>query len=89
MCRNIKTLHHFEPPATDDEIRASVLQYVRKLSGYRAPSKENEDVFNAACEEIYEATRRMLDGLVGRGEPRNREEWAAKKRERFERRNRA
>ena len=63
MCRNIKTLANFEPPATDDEIRASALQFVRKVSGYRRPSKRNEQAFDAAVREVSEASRRLLDSL--------------------------
>gem|GEM_PF-157815 len=65
MCRSIKTLYNFEPPVTEDEIRAAALQYVRKLSGYARPSKTNEAVFNAAVEEVAEASRRLLAGLDG------------------------
>ena len=66
MCRNIRTLHNFEPPATDEEVHAAALQYVRKLSGYRRPSRANEAVFEAAVEEVALATQRLLDGLVVR-----------------------
>lgn len=86
MCRNIKTLHHFDPPATDEEIEASVLQFVRKLSGYRVPSQENQAAFDLACEEILASTKKLLDGLVGRGAPRSRETWEAARRARFARR---
>jgi len=82
MCRNIRTLHNFEPPATEDEIRASALQYVRKLSGASKPSRPNEAVFERAVEEVAEATRRLLDGLVTAAEPRDRETEAAKAQER-------
>jgi hypothetical protein len=68
MCRNIKTLHNFEPPATDDEIAAAALQYVRKVSGFRAPAAHNADVFERAVDEITAATTRLLDGLVVRGQ---------------------
>ncbi len=64
MCRNIRTLHNFEPPATDDEIRAAALQYVRKVSGYRKPSRANRAAFERAVGEVAEATRRLLDDLV-------------------------
>lgn len=64
MCRNIRPLFNFDPPATDEEIRAAALQYVRKISGFRSPSKANEAVFNAAVEEIAAATRSLLEGLV-------------------------
>ena len=86
MCRSIKTLHHLTPAASDDEVRASALQYVRKLSGYRKPSRANEAAFEQATEDIAAATRRLLDALVGQGEPRTREALAAKRKERFERR---
>ena len=61
MCRNIKTLYNFDPPATDAEIRAAALQFVRKVSGYRAPSRKNEEAFNAAVDEVASASRRLLD----------------------------
>ncbi|HTQ80555.1 MAG TPA: DUF2277 domain-containing protein [Thermoanaerobaculia bacterium] len=86
MCRNIKTLYNFEPPATDDEIRNAALQFVRKLSGFTKPSKANEAVFAAAVEEISEAAHRLLGSLVTQGTPRNREEEAAKAREKSRRR---
>ena len=82
MCRNIKTLHNFEPPATEDEIQASALQYVRKLSGTTKPSRANEAVFERAVEEVAAATRRLLDGLVTAAAPRDREVEAAKARAR-------
>ena len=82
MCRNIKTLHNFEPPATEDEIRASALQYVRKLGGTTKPSRANEAVFERAVEEVAAATRRLLDGLVTAATPRDREVEAAKARAR-------
>jgi len=82
MCRNIKPLFNFEPPATDDEVRASALQFVRKVSGYNKPSKSNEDAFNAAVDEVTEAARRLLESLVTTAPPRDREEVAAKARER-------
>lgn len=82
MCRNIKTLFNFEPPATDDEIRASSLQFVRKLSGFNKPSKANEEIFNAAVEEISAIARRMIDSLVTNAEPHDRETEAAKARAR-------
>jgi hypothetical protein len=78
MCRNIKTLFNFEPPATDEEVRAASLQFVRKLSGYNAPSKLNEDAFNLAVEEVFGAARRLVDSLVTVTTPRNREEEAVK-----------
>jgi hypothetical protein len=82
MCRNIKTLYNFEPPATEDEVRASALQYVRKLSGSTKPSRANEAVFERAVEEVAAATRRLLDGLVTSATPRDREVEAAKARAR-------
>ena len=78
MCRNIKTLFNFEPPATDDEIRASSLQFVRKLSGFTKPSKANEAAFNQAVEDVTAAARRLVDSLKTSAEPRNREEVAAR-----------
>ena len=82
MCRNIKTLHNFAPPATEAEIRASSLQFVRKLSGFNKPSKANEDAFNKAIEEVAAAARELLDSLVTNAPPRDREVEAAKARER-------
>ena len=82
MCRNIKTLANFAPPATDDEIRASALQFVRKLSGATRPSKANEAVFAQAVEEVTAAAHRLIDGLTTVARPRNREEDARKARER-------
>jgi hypothetical protein len=73
MCRNIKTLHHFEPPATEDEVRASALQYVRKLTGMRAPSRANQDAFDAAVEEIAAITLKLFDQLEVRTPPRPRQ----------------
>jgi hypothetical protein len=73
MCRNIKTLHHFVPPATEDEMRASALQYVRKLSGMQRPPRQNQAAFDLAVEEIYAATSRLLGSLVSHGAPRTRE----------------
>lgn len=78
MCRNIKTLFNFEPPATDDEIRASSLQFVRKLSGTSKPSRANEAAFNRAVEEVTAAARTLIDSMVTSAEPRNREEEIAK-----------
>lgn len=78
MCRNIKTLANFEPPATDDEIHASALQFVRKLSGSTKPSKANEMAFEAAVEKIALAAKELLDSLVSHAEPRNREVEAEK-----------
>ena len=82
MCRNIRTLANFEPPATDDEVRASAIQFVRKLSGATRPSKANEAAFNRAVEEVTESARRLIDSLVIHSEPRNREIEAQKARER-------
>lgn len=73
MCRNIKTLFNFEPPATEDEIRASSLQFVRKLSGFNKPSKANEAAFDRAIDEVASAARRLLDSLVTNAEPRDRD----------------
>ena len=82
MCRNIKTLANFAPPATDDEIRASALQFVRKLSGTSKPSKVNEEAFNQALEEVTDAATRLIRALKTSAPPRNREEEARKARER-------
>ncbi|MEP7148225.1 MAG: DUF2277 domain-containing protein [Acidobacteriota bacterium] len=78
MCRNIKTLHNFEPPATEDEIRASSLQFVRKLSGFTKPSMANEDVFNLAVQRVNQAAADLLRSLVTNAPPRDREIEAAK-----------
>ncbi len=87
MCRNIKTLANFEPPATADEVRASALQFVRKLSGTTRPSRANEAAFNHAVDEVTTAARRLLESLTTSAPPRNREEEArkarARSRERF------
>lgn len=82
MCRNIKTLFNFEPPATEDEIRASSLQFVRKLSGFTKPSKANEEVFNRAVEDVAEVARALLHDLVTNAPVKNRAEEAAKARAR-------
>jgi hypothetical protein len=82
MCRNIKPLFNFEPPATDDEIRASALQFVRKLSGTTRPSRANEAAFERAVDEVTEAARRLIASLQINAPPRNREEEARKARER-------
>jgi hypothetical protein len=82
MCRNIRTLANFDPPATDEEVRASALQFVRKLSGATQPSRANEEAFNQAVEEITEAARRLIDSLHTSAPPRNREVEAQKARER-------
>lgn len=86
MCRNIKVLANFEPPATDDEVRASALQFVRKLSGTTRPSKANEEVFNRAVDEVTDVARRLLDSLVIHAPPRDREVEARKAKERSLRR---
>jgi hypothetical protein len=77
MCRNIKTLFNFDPPATDEEIRAASLQFVRKLSGFTSPSKANEAAFDRAIEETASVARRLIDSLSTNAAPRNREEVAA------------
>ena len=82
MCRNIKTLANFDPPATDEEIRASALQFVRKLSGATRPSRANEPVFNQAVEEVTEAAQRLIRSLTTNAAPRNRESEAQKAQER-------
>lgn len=82
MCRNIKTLANFEPPATGDEIRASSLQFVRKLSGMNKPSRANEAAFNRAVEEVTDAAQRLIASISTSAPPRNREEEARKAQER-------
>lgn len=82
MCRNIKTLANFEPPATDDEIRASALQFVRKLSGTSKPSRANEEAFNVAVDEVTASARRLIASLETNAAPRNREEEMRKAKER-------
>jgi hypothetical protein len=82
MCRSIKTLFNFEPPATHEEIRAASLQFVRKLSGFNAPSKANEAAFNRAVDEVYEAAHRLLHDLETQAAPRDREVEALKAKER-------
>ena len=82
MCRNIKTLHNFKPPATDEEIRASSLQFVRKLSGFSKPSKANEEIFNRAVDQVAQAAHELLESLVSNAPPRDREVEAAKARAR-------
>jgi hypothetical protein len=84
MCRNIRTLHNFDPPADDEEIHASALQYVRKISGSTKPSEANAEAFEEAVEEVAAATRRMLDRLVTKALPKNREVEAAKAKARSE-----
>jgi len=86
MCRNIKTLHNFEPPATDDEVRAAALQYVRKVSGSTKPSKVNEAVFERAVDEIAHVTQHLLADLVTAASPRDREVEAERARARAEKR---
>jgi hypothetical protein len=82
MCRNIKTLANFEPPATHDEVRASALQFVRKLSGTTKPSRANEAAFNHAVDDVTAAAHRLLDSLTTSAPPKNRDEEARKARER-------
>jgi hypothetical protein len=82
MCRNIRTLHNFEPPATAEEVHASALQYVRKVSGSTKPSQANQAAFDRAVAEVTEITERLLDSLVTTAPPRDREVEAAKARER-------
>jgi hypothetical protein len=78
MCRNIKTLFNFDPPATEEEIRAASLQFVRKLSGFTKPSKTNEAVFDRAVEEVTDVAERLISSLVTTAPPRDREEWVAR-----------
>jgi hypothetical protein len=78
MCRNIRTLHNFDPPATEDEIRASALQYVRKISGFSKPSQANTEAFERAVDDVAAATTRLLDQLVTSAQPKDREVEAAK-----------
>jgi hypothetical protein len=82
MCRNIKTLHNFQPPATQDEIHASALQFVRKLSGFARPSKANETAFNLAVDQVTDVVHELLATLVTNAPPRDRDEEAAKARAR-------
>ena len=82
MCRNIRTLFNFDPPATDEEIRAASVQFVRKLSGFTKPSQANQAVFDRATDEVADVARRLIDTLVTSAPPRDREEWAAKARAR-------
>ena len=90
MCRNIRTLFNFDPPATDEEIRAASIQFVKKLSGFTQPSKANEQAFNRAIEDVAMVARELIDSLVTTAAPRDREEWAARAKaraaERFEKR---
>lgn len=82
MCRSIRTLYNFEPPATEEEVRAASLQFVRKLSGFHTPSKANEAAFNRAVEEVTAAAQTLLASLTTTAEPKNREEEAEKAKER-------
>ncbi len=82
MCRSIKTLYNFEPPATDEEIRSAALQFVRKLSGFHSPSKANQQAFDAAIEAVATAARTLIDSMVTTAEARNREAEAVRARER-------
>ncbi len=82
MCRNIRQLHNFEPPASDEEVRDAALQYVRKISGSTKPSHANEEAFARAVDEVAQATRRLLDGLVTSAAPKNREIEAERRRAR-------
>jgi hypothetical protein len=82
MCRNIRTLHNFDPPATQEEVHEASLQYVRKISGSNKPSKANAEAFDRAVEEVAAATRRLLDSLVTKAPPKDREVEAAKRRAR-------
>ena len=84
MCRNIRTLHNFEPPATRDEVHAAAVQYVRKISGANKPSQANQQAFDQAVAEVEAATRRLLESLSTNAPPKNREEEAAKARARAE-----
>jgi hypothetical protein len=86
MCRNIQTLFNFEPPATDDEIQAASLQYVRKISGFTKPSQANEEAFERAVAEVTAASRRLLGSLVTTAEPKDRDVEAAKRHARAEKR---
>ncbi|NTX15977.1 DUF2277 domain-containing protein [Myxococcus sp. CA051A] len=83
MCRNIKPLFNFSPPATDDDIRAAALQFVRKIAGTRKPSKQNADAFEVAVEEIFRSSKLMLDGLVATTPPRDRVRFEALKKLRY------
>ena len=82
MCRNIKTLFNFEPPATDEEVRAAALQFVRKLSGFTAPSQPNQKAFDRAVEKTYRVARELIDSMVTGSPPKNREAEAAKAKQR-------
>jgi hypothetical protein len=82
MCRNIKPLFNFDPPATDEEIRASALQFVRKISGFTRPSQANEEIFNQAVADVTAVARQLMDSLQTTAAPKNREEEAARAKER-------
>ena len=82
MCRNIRTLFNFDPPATDEEIQAASVQFVRKLSGFTKPSQANQAAFDAAVDDVAAVARRLIDALVTSAAPRDREEWAARAKER-------
>ena len=84
MCRNIKTLYNFEPPASEDEIEAAALQYVRKISGFNKPSQANQEAFDAAVAAVTEVSRELLDGLVTAAPPKDREVEAARRKARAE-----
>ena len=86
MCRNIRQLHNFEPPASTEEVHDAALQFVRKVSGSNKPSKANTEAFNLAVDEVAAATRKLLDSLVTNAPPKNREEEAAKRRAKYEQR---
>lgn len=86
MCRNIRTLHNYEPPATDSEVHDAAVQYVRKISGSTKPSRANTEVFERAVEEVALATERLLEGLVSSAPPKDREVEAAKRRARSQQR---
>lgn len=86
MCRNIRTLYNFEPPATGDEIHAAAVQFVRKLSGFTRPSQANEAAFNRAVDEVSAAAERLMTSLVTTAPPRDRAEWAARAKARSEKR---
>ena len=86
MCRNIRTLYNFEPPATQDEVRAAAEQYVRKISGFNKPSQANEEAFAQAVDEVAHATQHLLDALVTKAAPRDREVEAVRARERAQKR---
>jgi hypothetical protein len=84
MCRNIRQLHNFDPPATEEEIQDAALQFVRKVSGSNKPSQANTEAFNLAVDEVAAATRKLLDSLVTNAPPKDREEEAAKRRAKYE-----